>query len=207
MLTKLDGKISRIKNRDIAFDDSLVFSIDAFLMDSALIKLRVKQSYSDPQSGFLMTLRMTPTSLTFLNPVVAPLSNVKIVSGTIDSFSLRAIGKEDLALGEINMYYHNLRIKLYKNAELNQTSFMKDVASFLANKFVIRKNNNGKPGIVYFERLRDRSFFNYIVRMTFSGMAASIGVKKNKKYINQYERQLQLKNLPPITGLDFQLRR
>ena len=207
LLTKLDGKISRIKNRDIAFDDSLVFSIDAFLMDSALIKLRVKQSYSDPQSGFLMTLRMTPTSLTFLNPVVAPLSNVKIVSGTIDSFSLRAIGKEDLALGEINMYYHNLRIKLYKNAELNQTSFMKDVASFLANKFVIRKNNNGKPGIVYFERLRDRSFFNYIVRMTFSGMAASIGVKKNKKYINQYERQLQLKNLPPITGLDFQLRR
>ena len=207
LLTKLDGKISRIKNRDIAFDDSLVFSIDALLMDSALIKLRVKQSYSDPQSGFLMTLRMTPTSLTFLNPVVAPLSNVKIVSGTIDSFSLRAIGKEDLALGEINMYYHNLRIKLYKNAELNQTSFMKDVASFLANKFVIRKNNNGKPGIVYFERLRDRSFFNYIVRMTFSGMAASIGVKKNKKYINQYERQLQLKNLPPITGLDFQLRR
>lgn len=154
-----------------------------------------------------MTLRLTPTSLTFLNPVLAPLSNVKIVSGRIDSFLLRAIGKEDLALGEINMYYHDLRIKLYKNAELNQTSFGKDIASFLANTFIIRKNNNGKPGIVYFERLRDRSFFNYIVRMTFSGMAASIGVKKNKKYINEYEKQLQLKNLPPITGLDVQLKR
>lgn len=207
LLTKLDGKISRIKNREIAFDDSLVFSLDAYLMDSALIKLRVKESYSDPLSGFLMTLRLTPTSLTFLNPVLAPLSNVKIVSGRIDSFLLRAIGKEDLALGEINMYYHDLRIKLYKNAELNQTSFGKDIASFLANTFIIRKNNNGKPGIVYFERLRDRSFFNYIVRMTFSGMAASIGVKKNKKYINEYEKQLQLKNLPPITGLDVQLKR
>ena len=43
--------------------------------------------------------------------------------------------------------------------------------------------------------------------MTFSGMAASIGVKKNKKYINEYEKQLQLKNLPPITGLDVQLKR
>jgi hypothetical protein len=76
----------------------------------------------------------------------------------------------------------------------------------LANAFVIRKNNNGKTGIVYFERLRDRSFFNYIVKMTFSGMASSIGVKKNKKYLKQYERQLDIKNLPPITGLDFQLK-
>jgi hypothetical protein len=207
LLTKLDGKISRIKNRNIAFDDSLVFSIDAYLMDTALIKLRVKESYTDPFSGFLMTLRMTPTSLTFLNPIIAPLSNVKITSGTVDSFLLRAIGKEDLAFGEINMYYHNLRIKLFKNAELNQSTFGTRAASFLANTFVIRKNNNGKPGIVYFERLRDRSFFNYIVKMTFSGMAASIGVKKNKKYIKNYERQLQLKDLPPITGLDFQLKK
>ena len=206
-LTKLDGKISRIKNRNIAIDDSLVFSIDAYLMDSALIKLRVKESYTDSLSGFLMTLRMNPTSLTFLNPMIAPLSNVKIISGTIDSFFLRAIGKEDIALGEVNMYYHNLRIKLFKNAELNQTTFITRAASFLANNFVIRKNNNGKPGIVYFERLRDRSFFNYIVKMTFSGMAASIGVKKNKKYLKQYEHQLDIKNLPPITGLDFQLRR
>ena len=88
-MTKLDGKISRIKNREIAFDDSLVFSLDAYLMDSALIKLRVKESYSDPLSGFLMTLRLTPTSLTFLNPVLAPLSNVKIVSGRIDSFFIK----------------------------------------------------------------------------------------------------------------------
>ena len=86
-------------------------------------------------------------------------------------------------------------------------AFITRAASFLANNFVIRKNNNGKPGIVYFERLRDRSFFNYIEKLTFSGMAASIGVKNNKKYLKQYEHQLDIKNLPPITGLDFQLRR
>ena len=154
-----------------------------------------------------MTLRMNPTSLTFLNPIIAPLSNVKIVSGTIDSFFLRAIGKEDLALGEVNMYYRNLRIKLYKNAEQNKSTLMTKAATFLANALLIRKNNDGKTGIVYFERLKDRSFFNYLVKMTFSGMASSIGVKKNKKYIKEYERQLELKKLPPITGMDFQLKR
>jgi hypothetical protein len=43
--------------------------------------------------------------------------------------------------------------------------------------------------------------------MTFSGMAASIGVKKNKKYLKQYEKQTKTNGLPPITGLDFQLKR
>jgi hypothetical protein len=200
LLTHVDGKISRIKNRNLELEDSLVFSMDAYLMDSALLKLRVKESYADSLSGFLMTLRMTPTSLTFLNPIIAPLSNVKIVTGRVDSFFLKAIGKEKLALGEVNMYYHNLRIKLYKNAELNQATLATKAATFLANTFLIRKNNNGKTGIVYFERLRDRSFFNYLVKMTFSGMASSIGVKKNKKYVKQYQRELEVKDLSTLQG-------
>ena len=204
-LAHLQGKISNIKNRNFEENDSLELSISAYLMDSTLIKLRVKESYIDSLSGFLMTLRMNPTSLTFLNPMIAPLSNVKIMSGSVDSFFLWAIGKDDLAIGEINMYYHNLRIKLFKNAELDQSTFFTKAASFLANTFVIRKNNNGKSGVVYFERLKDRSFFNYIVKMTFSGMATSIGVKKNKKYIDEYNRQLKLKNLPPTTGVEFLL--
>jgi hypothetical protein len=72
------------------------------------------------------------------------------------------------------------------------------VATFLANALVIKKNNNGRTGLIYFERLRDRSFFNYIVKMTFSGMATSIGVKKNRKYMKQYKRELQQRKLPPI---------
>ncbi len=87
---------------------------------------------------------------------------------------------------------------------LMKLPFLQKLLVFLANNFLIRKKNSGKSGIVYFERLRDRSFFNYIVKMTFSGMASSIGVKKNKKYIKKYERQRQSKNLPPITGFDFQ---
>ena len=198
LLSHINGKIANIKNRNIEKNDSLELSITSYLMDSALISLKVKESYIDSLSGFLMTLRMKPTSLTFLNPMIAPLSNVKIISGSVDSFLLRAIGHEELAFGEINMHYHNLRIKLFKNAELDQSTFSTKIASFLANSFLIRKHNNDKPGVVYFERLKDRSFFNYMVKMTFSGMAASIGVKRNKKYINEYNRQLKLKNLPPM---------
>ncbi len=198
LLTHLNGALGNIKNRNIHENDSLSLTLNAYLMDSALLNLRVKESYADSLAGFLMTLRLRPTSLTFLNPVLAPLSNVQIVSGTIDSFHLRAIGRETLSLGEMNMYYRNLRIKLVKGGDPNKSTFLLDVASFLANTFVIKKNNNGRTGIIYFERLRDRSFFNYIVKMTFSGMATSVGAKKNRKYLKKYRQELKDQRLPAI---------
>jgi hypothetical protein len=198
LLARLNGGLSNIKNHGFEADDSLSLTLNAYLMDSALINLKVKQSYTDSLSGFVMALKMKPTSLTFLNPVLAPMSNIKITSGTIDSFHLRAIGKEELSLGKMNMYYHNLKIKLVNDGNANNTNFVTNAVSWLANTFLIKKNNNGRTGIVYFERLRDHSFWNYIVKMTFSGMSTSIGVKKNKKLMKRYKRELRERELPPI---------
>jgi hypothetical protein len=197
-LTNINGGLSNIKNRNLGAEDSLGLSLNAYLLDSAFLDLRVKQSYADSLSGFLMTLRMKPTSLSFLNPVLTPLSNVIITSGSVDSLHLRAIGKEHIALGEMNMYYHDLRIRMVKPGSPDKTTFKTRLISSIANKFIIKKNNKGRTGLVYFERLRDRSFFNYIVKMTFSGLATSVGFKKNRKYKKQYEQELQNRKLPPI---------
>jgi len=34
--------------------------------------------------------------------------------------------------------------------------------------------------------------------MTFSGMATSIGIKKNRKYLRQYKKELKERNLPEV---------
>lgn len=201
VLDRMNGRLQNIKNRNFGPTDSLTLTLNAYLMDSALLNLRVRESYTDSLNGFLMTLRMRPTTLSFLNPVLAPLSNVIISSGTIDSFHLRAIGNDELSFGAMNMYYHDLRIKLVKDGEEGKSTFLTRAASWLANALVIRKNNNGRTGLVYFERLRDRSFFNYLIKMTFSGMATSVGVKKNRKYVKQYRKALKERELPP---LDFE---
>ena len=197
-LTHVTGVIKNLKNLNLTDKDSLSLTLKAYLMDSAHVSLKVKESYTDTLAGFLMTLKVKPTTMSFLNPVLTPLSNVKIVSGSIDSFYLRAIGQEDISLGKMNMYYHNLRIRLMKGKDPTKSSMLGDIASWIANTFVIKKNNNGRTGLVYFERLRDRSFFNYIVKMTFSGLATSVGVKKNRKYVKQYKRALQERDLPPL---------
>jgi hypothetical protein len=189
-LTGMNIDMENIRNRDITTKDSLVINMNALLMDSAFINLRLRQSYEDSLRSFLMTVRMKPTSLLFLNPVLMPLSNIKIISGKVDSLHMHAIGREYLSFGKMNMFYRNLRIQLVKDGDPDKRDIGLKVKSFIANNFIIKRNNNGRTGLVYFERLRDRSFFNYIVKITFSGMATSIGVKKNRKYMKQYRKSL-----------------
>jgi hypothetical protein len=190
-LTRLNAGISNIKNRNIQSADSLRISIDTYIMDSALMKLRVSQSYTDPQGAFVMTVQIRPASLTFLNPIITPLSNVKITSGNIDSMHLRAICRDHVSYGRMQMYYHNLHIKLVKDGDPEKSPFLSDMLSFLANKLVVKTNNRGRAGVIYFERLRDRSFFNYLVKTTLSGLGTSTGVNRNSKFRKEYRQRMR----------------
>jgi hypothetical protein len=197
-LTRMKASLRNITNAGTGANDSLELQMTAWLMDSAELQLAVRESYTDTLSGFLVTLRMKPTSLSFLNPVLAPLSNVVLRSGTIDSLHLRAIGNKEVAVGAMNMFYHDLRIQLVKKGNATKQGIMGNFATFLANTFVIKKNNDGRAGFVYYERDNTRSFFNYLIRTTFSGMAASVGVKKNSKYRKKYAKLIRERGLPQL---------
>jgi hypothetical protein len=51
---------------------------------------------------------------------------------------------------------------------------------------------------VYFPRNRGRSIFNFWIKMAFSGVASSVGAKKNKGYYRNYQRDIKRYNLPPV---------
>lgn len=195
-LTNLNAVIGNIRNRNITQHDSLYIRMEALLLDSARMNLQVRESYADSMGGFVMQLRMRPTSLSFLNPVVAPLSSVQIVSGTVDSLYLNAIGREHLALGEMHLFYRDLKVKLVQFGESQTPKILLAIASFVANNLVIRTNNKGRKSLVYHERLRDRSVFNYLVKMTMSGIVSGVGVKSNRRILRQYKKDLERLQLP-----------
>jgi hypothetical protein len=199
-LTNLNATIANIRNRNIGPTDSLQLRMDALLLDSAQLSLQLRESYADTLAGFVMQLRMRPTSLSFLNPVVAPLSSVNIVSGTVDSLYLNAIGREHMALGEMHLFYRNLRIKLVQFGDNRKPKALLAVVSFLANNLIIRKNNNGRKSLMYLERLRDRSVFNYIVKMTMSGIVSGVGIKNNKRILKRYHKDLERLQLPQFSN-------
>ncbi len=197
-VTRMTVRLLAVKNYNINATDSLSMQATGYLMDTAWIRLRVKESYTDTLGGFLMTLRMKPADLTVLNPALIPLASIKLESGFLDTLSMRAVGREYLSLGEMQMFYHDLKIRILKNGNEINKPFLNSVLSFLANSFVVKKNNKSRTGNVFFIRNRDRSAINYLIKIAMSGMASSAGLKSNKKMIRRYKKELEKRNLPPI---------
>ncbi|MBC7874462.1 MAG: hypothetical protein H7Y01_10720, partial [Ferruginibacter sp.] len=197
-ITRMTVRLIALKNYNIKPNDSLSIQATGYLMDTAWIRLRVKESYTDTLAGFLMTMRVKPVDLTVLNPVLIPLASLKLESGYLDTLNLRAIGREYLSLGEMQMLYHDLKVRFLKDGNETRKTFGTGLMNFIANTFVIRKNNTSRTGNVFFIRDRGKSAINFLIKIAMSGMASSAGVKRNKKMIRQYKKELEKRNLPPI---------
>lgn len=192
-ITRMNVRIANAKNYNINPTDSLSVMATAYLMDTAWINLRLKESYTDSLGGFLMTLRLKPADLTILNPVLIPLVSAKLESGFLDTLSMRAVGREYLALGDMEMLYHDLKVSLLKKSDDSR----KGLLTALVN-LVVKNKNTSRKGKVFFIRQRDKSAINYLIKIAMSGMASSVGVKSNKKMIRKYKKELEERNLPPI---------
>ncbi|HEV8084919.1 MAG TPA: DUF748 domain-containing protein [Chitinophagaceae bacterium] len=193
LLTHLNGDIFNIKNYRNEPKDSLSLTLAGRMLDEASFDLKLNQSYTDPLQGFTMALKIEPTSLAFLNPLLAPLSDVKFTSGKIDKLEMNAIGNENSAQGEMKFYYHDLHVQLLKNGGTVKTGLLKKTESNLVNFFILKNNNSSRTGLVYFERLKDRSFFNYLNKIIFSGVITSTGAKKNSRYKKEIKKNSLVK--------------
>jgi hypothetical protein len=150
-------------------------------MDSVKLGLQVKESYTDSLAGFRMTGSISPANGEVLNPVLVPLASIKLESGILDTLSMHVTGTEYLATGEMQMFYHDLKIKFLDNKDEKK----KKLTSFLANLFVIKNNNRSRTGTILWERIRGKSSLNYLVKILLNGITSSIGIRNNKKPIGK----------------------
>ncbi|HJS55872.1 MAG TPA: hypothetical protein VJ765_15065, partial [Chitinophagaceae bacterium] len=197
-VTRMSGDIFPIKNFDLTPADSFRIRLNGYLLDSGWIRLRTRESYLDSLSGFLITLRMRSHSMMYLNSILPPLSSIKLQSGYLDTLTMRAIGQEYISLGEMKMYYHDLKVQFLKNGNEDKKTFLQGLKTFIANSFVVKNENDKRIGVVYFPRIRDRSFINYYIKIAMSGVASSVGAKKNKRLMRKYNKQLKTRQLPGI---------
>jgi hypothetical protein len=161
----------------------------------------MSETYNDSLASFPITLKAKPFDLRILNPFLLPVMSVKVKSGFADSAQLKAIGREYLSLGEMRFFYHDLKVEFLKDGDEQKKTLLTSLLSFAANSFVIRNKNTKRIGTVYYERSRNRSFFNYLIRMIASGAASSVGAKRNKKYNRLYKKMIEELHLPEIEDL------
>ena len=197
-VTRMNGDIFPIKNFGLTPIDSFRIRLNGYLLDTAWIRLRIRESYLDTLSGFLITVRMQPHSMLYLNQILPALSSIKLQSGYLDTLTMRAVGRDYLSLGEMRMYYHDLKVQFLKNGKEEKKRFLQGLMTFIANSFIVKNENKKRVGVVYFPRLRDRSFINYYIKIVMSGVASSVGAKKNQRLMKKYNKQLKVRQLPPI---------
>jgi len=182
-VTRLKILLKNIKNYNFLPTDTLHIDATGFLLDTAWAHLNIRESYNDVNGGFLLRFQLSPTDLKVINAVLTPLASVRIESGMLDTLSVFVQGREAMATGEMKLFYHDLKIQLLK-----KDGRPKKFKSFLANTFVIKKNNSSRTGQVFYIRNRDRSAINYYVKIIGSGVASSIGAKNNKKALRKYRK-------------------
>ncbi len=198
IVNNMQGKIFPIANYGIRPGDSLHLEAQGRLLDSLTITLKLKESYTDSLAGFLLSGNAKPANATIINPILIPLVSAKLESGFLDTLGMRVNGNEYVAIGEMQMYYHDLRVKILDHGIETKRTFFKSLVNFLANTFVIKKNNHSRTGDVYFERVRNKSTMNYLVKIVFSGIGSNVGLKKSKRLLRQYKKDKRKRNLPLI---------
>jgi len=194
-VNQLNGTILNVKNYGLRASDSIYIIASAKIQDSIFTNLSVAQSYTDTAEGFVLAVGMRSADIRVLNPVLIPLASVELKSGRIDTLFLYAIGNNDRAYGKISMPYNNLKVKLYKNTD-GRLAPSTGISNFLLN-LLLKSKNKSKEHPIYFERWKNRSVMNYIVKITMTGARNSIGFKANKKELRQYRKNIKEIELSP----------
>jgi hypothetical protein len=196
-LSKIKGAITGVRTSDPLPNDSLRFNIYTRLLDTADLRLKYKQSYTDSLMGFNLKLIVNSVNLTALNPMLRPFASAQLKSGKLDTIRMSVIGRKYVAFGVMKMYYDNLNAEyLSKGDSANKTAVTKSI-SFFANRLVHTKNKKG-TGTVYAERDPEKGFVNYWVKIVIGGVFTNAGVRSNMKQERKYEKGIKLHDVPPI---------
>jgi hypothetical protein len=199
-LSKLRGAIAGIKTFDPLPDDSLKFNVYARLIDTADLRVKYKQSYTDSLSGFNLKLIVNPLNLTALNSMLRTFASAELKSGNLDTIRMSVIGRKYVAFGVMKMYYDDLNAVYLKKGDTANKSAVTKTLSFFANRIVHTKNKHG-TGSVYAERDPEKGFVNYWVKIVIGGVLTNAGVRTNKKQERKYEKGLKLHDVPPIPDI------
>ncbi|MBS1654427.1 MAG: hypothetical protein JSU05_06270, partial [Bacteroidetes bacterium] len=190
-----NAQLLHTRSYDIADTDSLRLFANSKFLDKIPVTLIIEESYSDSLSRFRMQASIEKADMKTLNPVLIPLASVKLKSGYLDTLNMNVIADDSLGYGEMNIRYHQLKIQVLVKGDENKKTLRNRLLNFIANTFVVKKNNRGRTGIIYYLRNRDRSIFNYMAKMLLNGVSTSSGFKKEKRKQHRMHQQLIRKNL------------
>jgi hypothetical protein len=179
--SEVNANISNISNYKDIRGENDVLEIDASgrLMGQGLVKLNVTYALDNDEGRFRLKGSMGPMDLTLLNSMIEPEAKISLKTGKLNRVDFNILGNNEWGEGDLIVRYENLEIELLNQDFEKDRNLFRRIGTFLANKVVIKSanpKNNGelREGKVYFERVRNKSMFNYWWMMILSGLKSTI---------------------------------
>ncbi|MEQ8243929.1 DUF748 domain-containing protein [Fulvivirga sp.] len=159
------------------------FEASALLMGKGLLEIEGTVPHAKNKSHYTLSGTIHSHDLTIYNPILNYVGGVHITSGLVKKSFFNFTYDSVSSSGALNMIYENLNVK-FTNSEgdVSKNKLDDKLKNFIANTFVIKKNNelkgNTRVGKIEFERNPKKSYLNYWWKSLLSGIKSSIGMKQ-----------------------------
>lgn len=200
-LKSLNAKMTGFTNDSILVYQGAIGKIETnfLLMGKGYFDGELNFPLASKVDTFNFSGSMTKMELQDFNPMSENVFGVKITEGEgkIDIPLIKA--NNDYSTGEILFPYENFRIKIIDKKTGKKGGLGDGIATFLANEFILKHNNPShknklRHGMVYFERDKRKSLFNFIWKSILSGMESSLGFNTKKQREERREERKNHKN-------------
>ena len=161
----------------------------AKIQDAGLLKAQLDFDLVHPGYPFFIEAELGRMDLRKLNTLTEPIASVRIKKGRMRRMNFQALANEDFAYGNMDFMYRGLNIQMLSKKDHEHHGVGLAVESFLANRLILRKNNDypfpHRQGKLFVERDETRSIFNYLAKISLNGILSSAGIKSNRKALYQ----------------------
>lgn len=186
-ITGINGTVSNLTNiaSVIRSRPETTIGASGFFLGKISTRLNFRLDLAQVKTGkFSSTLVMSGLKIPgeMLNSFGEPIGLFSIRNGTISGLRSEVSGDEYQASGKTTFLYEDLKVAaLEKDAGKKGGLDKKDFTSFVANTFLVKKNNPGGSGAPRVEngsykRNPTGSFFNLIWKTTFTGILKTVGL-------------------------------
>jgi len=176
-------------------DSNLVLKFKGFgkLMKQADMDFTLVMPYFAPRRQWWFSAEAGKIDLTQFNPLIQNVLGLTVISG-MGSLQVPMItGNDVYARGSVDFLYKKLKLRVYDREKSQQSKRVwSPFANLMINGIVVKSNNppflgHTKKGIVYFERIPQKSFINYLWKSNLSGILSTIGF--NNKQQREVKRE------------------
>ena len=169
------------------------------LMKQANMDFTLVMPYFAPHRQWWFSAEAGQIDLTQFNLLTENVLGLTVLSG-IGSLEVPLItGNDTAAKGSVNFLYKKLKLRLYNRKKSQKSKkFYSPFANFMMNSIIIKSNNppflgRTKKGIVYFDRVPEKSFIYYLWKSNLSGILSTLGFNNKQQREGKREDKKQTK--------------